>query len=138
MQKINLCKHQRVIQRAREQLKKHLVLNMKNNNELMFLIEAIVSSEKYEGNFGYRVKDVSVVSVDIDKSLQHRVPSDYLEFVREFGYGELDAAFYLDDGLNKYSDICGRPIEGYEALYVFGGNSSDVLYAFDAKMIGGL
>lgn len=61
------------------------------------------------------------------------MPTDYLEFLENFGFGELDAAFYVDDGPEKYSTICGREVEGYEGVYVIGGSSSDVLYAFDAK-----
>lgn len=56
-----------------------------------------------------------------------------MEFIANFGFGELDADFCVDDGPEKYSAIGGREIEAYEEIYIIGGNSSDVLYAFDAK-----
>lgn len=106
---------------------------MKNKEELKLLIEAVTSSDGYEGNYGYRVTDTRATLSNVDESDRQQAPVDYLEFLVEFGFGELDAAFYLDDGPEKYSTICNREIEGYEGIYVFGGNSSDVLYAFDAK-----
>ncbi|QKS83060.1 SMI1/KNR4 family protein [Pseudomonas bijieensis] len=106
---------------------------MENKEELKSLVEALTSSEDYEGNYGYRVTDTSATLSNVDELDRQQAPADYLEFLTEFGFGELDAAFHLDDGPEKYSTICGREIEGYEGVYVFGGNSSDVLYAFDAK-----
>lgn len=108
-------------------------MTMKNKEELKSLVEALTSSEDYEGNYGYRVTDTSATLSNVDELDRQQAPADYLEFLTEFGFGELDAAFHLDDGPEKYSTICGREIEGYEGVYVFGGNSSDVLYAFDAK-----
>lgn len=105
---------------------------MINKEKLKSLIDALTSSEDYEGNYGYRITDRNAMSSNVDESHRQQVPDDYLEFLTEFGFGELDAAFHLDDGPEKYSTICGREIEGYEGIYVFGGNSSDVLYAFDA------
>lgn len=106
---------------------------MKNKEELKSLVEAVTSAKNYEGNYGYRITDTSATLSHVDESDRQQAPADYLEFLSEFGFGELDAAFHLDDGPEKYSTICGREIEGYEGIYVFGGNSSDVLYAFDAK-----
>ncbi|MGY1919821.1 SMI1/KNR4 family protein [Pseudomonas tolaasii] len=106
---------------------------MKNKKALKSLIDAITSSDDYEGNYGYRVTDVSAALCNVDESDRQNAPNDYMEFLTEFGFGELDAAFHLDDGLEKYSTLCGREIAGFEDMYVFGGNSSDVLYAFDAK-----
>ncbi|WP_439448575.1 hypothetical protein [Stenotrophomonas sp. ATs4] len=106
---------------------------IKNKEELKSLIDNVTSSEGYEGNYGHHTADTSATLCNVDDSHRHQVPADYLEFLTEFGFGELDAAFYIDDGPEKYSTICGREIEGYDVIYVFGGNSSDVLYAFDAK-----
>ncbi|OPA94841.1 SMI1/KNR4 family protein [Pseudomonas fluorescens] len=106
---------------------------MKNKKVLELLIDSIMSSDDYEGNYGYRVTDVNAALCNVDESDRQNAPNDYLEFLTEFGFGELDAAFHLDDGPEKYSTLCGREIEGSEGMYVFGGNSSDVLYAFDAK-----
>lgn len=106
---------------------------MKNKEELKSLVEVLTSSEDYEGNYGCRVTDKNAMLSNVDELDRQQAPADYLEFLTEFGFGELDAAFHLDDGPEKYSTICGREIEGYEGVYVFGGNSSDVLYAFDAK-----
>lgn len=106
---------------------------MKNKEELKSLIDAVTSSDDYEGNYGYHITGTSATLSNVDESHRQQAPDDYLEFLTEFGFGELDAAFHLDDGPEKYSTICGRDIEGYDGIYVFGGNSSDVLYAFDAK-----
>lgn len=96
------------------------------------MIEIVTSSEDYEGNYGYHITGANAALSNVDESDRQQAPNDYLEFLTEFGFGELDAAFHLDDGPEKYSNICGREIAGYEGMYVFGGNSSDVLYAFDA------
>lgn len=106
---------------------------MKNKEDLRLLVDAVTSSDGYEGNYGYRATDTGATLSNVDELHRQQVPGDYLEFIAEFGFGELDAAFYLDDGPEKYSNICGREVEGCEGVYVFGGNSSDVLYAFDAK-----
>lgn len=106
---------------------------MRNKEEIKLLVESLKSSKDYEGNYGYRITDSQAVLSSVDEADRQQAPSDYLEFLKEFGFGELDAAFHLDDGPEKYSAICGQEIERYEGMYVFGGNSSDVLYAFDTK-----
>ncbi|MGY2074204.1 SMI1/KNR4 family protein, partial [Pseudomonas reactans] len=74
--------------------------------------------DDYEGNYGYRVTDVSAALCNVDESDRQNAPNDYMEFLTEFGFGELDAAFHLDDGLEKYSTLCGREIAGFEDMYV--------------------
>ncbi|WP_329891272.1 SMI1/KNR4 family protein [Stenotrophomonas sp. SMYL11] len=106
---------------------------MKNKEQLRLLVDAVTSSEDYEGNYGCRATGTDATLSSVDESHRQQVPGDYLEFIAEFGFGELDAAFHLDDGPERYSTICGREVEGYEGIYVFGGNSGDVLYAFDAE-----
>jgi hypothetical protein len=68
----------------------------------------VTSSDDYEGNYGYRIADTSATLSDVDESHRQQAPDDYLEFLTEFGFGGLDAAFHLDDGPEKYSTICGR------------------------------
>ena len=106
---------------------------MKNKHVLEALIKAIQSSEQYEGNFGYAIGDASAVLSRVDGPDHAAVPSDYLAFLSAFGFGELDAAFNLDDGPEHYTTLTGREIAGGEGLYVFGGNQSDLLYAFNSK-----
>ena len=106
---------------------------MKNKHVLEALIKAIKASEQYEGNYGYSVGDASAVLSRVDGPDRTGVPGDYLAFLSAFGFGELDAAFHLDDGPEHYSMLSGREVAGDEGLYVFGGNQSDLLYAFDSK-----
>ncbi|MGE7956731.1 SMI1/KNR4 family protein [Pseudomonas sp. NPDC089530] len=106
---------------------------MKNSVEMRKLIDVIISAELYEGDYGDCISNVDAILSGVDDSDRKGVPADYLEFLADFGFGELDAAFYVDDGPVKYSSISGREIEGYEGMYVFAGNSSDALYAFDSR-----
>lgn len=106
---------------------------MKNSVEMRKLIDAITSAQFYEGDYGDCISNVDAILSGVDDSDRKGVPTDYLEFLADFGFGELDAAFYVDDGPVKYSSMSGREINGYEGMYVFAGNSSDVLYAFDSR-----
>lgn len=106
---------------------------MKNSEEMREIIDSIISAELYEGDYGDCISNVDAIMSDVDDSDREGLPVDYLNFLAEFGFGELDAAFYMDDSPVKYSSICGREIDGHEGLYVFGGNSSEMLYAFDSK-----
>lgn len=108
-------------------------MTMKNSVEIRKLIDEITSAELFEGDYGDCISNVDAILSGVEESDRNSVPADYLEFLAGFGFGELDAAFYVDDGPEKYSNICGREIEGYEGIYIIGGNSSDVLYGFDAK-----
>lgn len=60
------------------------------------------------------------------------MPADYLEFLADFGFGELDAAFYVEDGPVKYSAIAHEQVNECPGMYVFAGSSSGVLSAFDS------
>jgi hypothetical protein len=95
-------------------------------------INNITSNEYYEGDFGDCVENTDKLLSDVDKCLWDSFPKDYIDFMSQFGFGELDAAFYLDDGPVLYDTIFKREIEQYKGMYVFAGNSSDVLYAFDS------
>ncbi|GID07702.1 SMI1/KNR4 family protein [Pseudomonas sp. 008] len=106
---------------------------MRNSVEIRNLIEAITSAELYEGDYGDCISNVDAILSDVVDTDRKGVPSDYLEFLADFGFGELDAAFYVEDGPVKYSSISHGEVNGYEGMYVFAGNSSDVLYAFDSK-----
>jgi hypothetical protein len=106
---------------------------MKNAVEMRKLIGAITSAELYEGGYGDCISNVDAILNGVDDSDRKGVPTDYLEFLADFGFGELDAAFYVNDGPVKYSSMSGREVDGYEGMYVFSGNSSDVLYAFDSR-----
>jgi hypothetical protein len=106
---------------------------MKNAVEMRKLIGAITSAELYEGGYGDCISNVDAILNGVDDSDRKGVPTDYLEFLADFGFGELDAAFYVNDGPVKYSSMSGREVDGYEGMYVFSGISSDVLYAFDSR-----
>ncbi|PYC36084.1 SMI1/KNR4 family protein [Pseudomonas soli] len=106
---------------------------MRYSLELRSFIDAIESSDFYEGDYGDCISDVESILKGVDALDRSGVPAEYLRFLAEFGFGELDSAFYVDDGPVKYASISDRNVEGGEGLYVFAGNSSDLLYAFDAK-----
>jgi len=96
------------------------------------LIDAIKGSEFYEGDYGDCNSDVDAILRDVDDTDRKGVPIDYLEFLADFGFGELDAAFYVEDGPIKYSALAHKQVDEYAQMYVFAGSSSGVLYAFDA------
>jgi len=101
--------------------------------EARHFIEAITSANSYEGDYGDCISNVDAILRDVDDSDKKDVPADYLEFLANFGFGELDAAFHVEDGLQKYSTIVGRETERYKDAYIFAGSSSGTLYAFDRK-----
>ncbi|SBT16759.1 hypothetical protein MGA5115_00843 [Marinomonas gallaica] len=105
---------------------------MLDKTEISRSINRITSNEYYEGDFGDCVEDIDKILNDVDKSLWESIPKEYIEFLSQFGFGELDAAFYLDDGPIPYTTIFNREIDLYKGMYVFAGNSSDILYAFDS------
>lgn len=106
---------------------------MENSLEIRKLIEEITSNEHFDGDYGNCISNVDAILSGVEESDRKSVPTDYLEFLAIFGFGELDAAFYVDEGPEKYSTICGREIKAYEGIYIIGGNFSDTLYAFDSK-----
>lgn len=108
-------------------------MTMKNVEEARQLIDAITSAELYEGDFGHRISDAAAILSGVDGAERNNVPGDYLAFLAELGTGELDAAFYVDPAPVKYSDIVGKEVSEYKGMYVFSGNQSGVLYAFDSN-----
>lgn len=107
--------------------------DMRNFEEVGPLIDAITSAVGYEGDYGDRIFDVASLLTDVDEAERDNVPADYLEFMAVWGYGELDAAFYVDPAPVKYSSVVGIEVAEYSGMYVFAGNSSDLLYAFDSS-----
>lgn len=101
--------------------------------EVQKLIESITSAGSYEGDYGDCISNPDAILRDVDTPDKKHVPVDYMEFLANFGFGELDAAFHVEDGLQKYSTIVGRETERYKDAYVFAGSSSGTLYAFDRK-----
>ncbi|MBH0059383.1 hypothetical protein I6F65_20800 [Pseudoalteromonas sp. SWXJZ94C] len=105
---------------------------MLNKTKINKSIKNITSNEYYEGDFGDCIDEIDLLLDNIDESLWEGVPKSYIEFIAEFGFGDLDSTFYLDDGPVSYITIFKRDIEQYIGMYIFASNSSDILYAFDS------
>lgn len=101
--------------------------------EIQRIVDKIVASEYYEGDYGDVIDNEDLVLSNVEEFDRENVPKDYLDFLKIFGFGELDPAFYIDDGLSTYSSICGRNIEAFEGVYIFAGNSGEILYGFDSQ-----
>lgn len=106
---------------------------MENLKEARQLISTITSAERYEGDFGHRISGRAAILMGVDEVEQNKLPGDYLAFLAELGSGELDAAFYVDPAPAEYSSIVGKEVNEYKGMYVFAGNQSGVLYAFDSN-----
>ncbi|MCM2380913.1 SMI1/KNR4 family protein [Pseudomonas marginalis] len=104
---------------------------MKGASEVGVLIREIVSSALYEGDYGRRISNHELVLGGVEVLDRVGVPLDYLEFLEQFGFGELDSALYIEDGPTKYSVVTGCDVVAYRNMYVFASTGSGVFYAFD-------
>lgn len=105
---------------------------MLNNIEIKRIIDKIISSDYYEGDFGDLIEDSALLTDGLDEKDKNSLPEDYIEFMATYGFGELDAAFYLDDAPKSYCSIVGEYLPVYSGKYVFSGNSSEIFFAFDS------
>lgn len=105
---------------------------MKGASEVGVLIREIVSSALYEGDYGSCISNRELVLRGVEVLDRVGVPLDYLEFLEQFVFGELDSALYIEDGPTKYSVVAGCDVVAYRNMYVFASTGSGVLYAFDA------
>lgn len=113
--------------------KGYWVDSMKNSDKIRETIVSITSSRLYEGDYGDCASDTELILGEIESSKRKYIPDDYIEFMKNFGFGEIDAALYINDGPTKYSKICGKETPSNKNLYVFAGDSSELLYAFDVS-----
>ena len=97
------------------------------------LIKHITSAEQYEGDYGSCISDRDLILSGVEFSHRDSVPDDYLEFLEQFGFGDLDSALYIEDGPVKYAAIAKCEVDAYRHMYVFASSGSGVLYAFDAE-----
>lgn len=106
---------------------------MEHTLNIRELINHITSAERYEGDYGSCISDRELILSGVEASHRNSVPDDYLEFLEQFGFGDLDSALYIEDGPVKYAAIARCEVEAYRHMYVFAGTGSGVLYAFDAE-----
>ena len=97
------------------------------------LIKHITSAEQYEGDYGRCISDRDLMLSGVDVSHRDGVPDDYLEFLDQFGFGDLDSALYIEDGPVKYAAMAKCEVDAYRHMYVFASTGNGVLYAFDAE-----
>uniref|UniRef100_UPI0030DCDB24 SMI1/KNR4 family protein n=1 Tax=unclassified Pseudomonas TaxID=196821 RepID=UPI0030DCDB24 len=97
------------------------------------IVGVLGGSLTYEGDYGSCISDRDLILSDVEASHRDGVPDDYLEFLEQFGFGDLDSALYIEDGPVKYAAIAKCEVDAYRHLYVFAGSGSGVLYAFDAE-----
>ena len=105
---------------------------MKGAAQVSDLISEIISSALYDGDYGSCISNRELVLGGVEVFDRVNVPLDYLEFLEQFGFGELDSALYIEAGPIKYSVVAGCEVDAYRNMYVFAGTGSGVLYAFDA------
>lgn len=97
-------------------------------------VKKITDSSYYEGDFGDVIEDVSLILSNIEEAeVKNNFPSDYLEFIKCVGFGELDSSFYLDDGPSHYMKTYGRNIDSLDGMYIFASDQSEYVFAFDSK-----
>ena len=59
--------------------------------------------------------------------------NDYRDFMKQIGYGELDASFYIEDGPSPYQKVYGREIPELKGTYIFASDLSEYSYAFNSN-----
>ena len=100
-------------------------------DDLKLQIEEIKKSQYYEGDFGGMVTDESILFSEMgNENISYL--NDYCDFMRQIGFGELDASFYLEDGPIPYQNVYGREIPELEGKYIFATDQSEYSYVFDA------
>ena len=95
-------------------------------------IEIIKNSSYYESDFGDTISDESLLFNEMDYKNIYTL-NDYRDFMKQIGYGELDASFYIEDGPYPYQKIYGREIPELKGTYIFASDQSEYSYAFDSK-----
>ena len=100
--------------------------------EIKSQIEKIKQSSFYEGDFGDTIEDESLLFNAIDNK-SNIILNDYRDFMKQVGYGELDASFYVEDGPVPYQKVYIREIPELDGMYIFASDQSEYSYAFDSK-----
>ncbi len=100
-----------------------------NIERLKKQIEIITSSEFHNGEYGHPTNIKSFPNEFFESpSLE-----TYLEFLTEFGYGELDSSFYIEESPIKWNEIFPREREHLEGLFIFATDQGENCFAFDSK-----
>ena len=100
--------------------------------EIKSQIEKIKQSSFYDGDFGDTIEDESLLFNEIDNK-SNIVLNDYRDFMKQIGYGELDASFYVEDSPAPYQKVYIREIPELDGMYIFASDQSEYSYAFDSK-----
>ncbi len=90
-------------------------------------INIITSSKYHDGNFGHEVDIQSILHFTQGKQNL----SSYVNFLTQFGYGELDASFFIEAAPAIWSDIYPKERNHLDGLYIFATNQGEYTFAFD-------
>lgn len=103
-------------------------------NDLKVKIEKILNSQYYEGDFGDVIDNADKILSNFNKVLVDKgAVENYIKFIQNIGFGELDASFYIEDGPISYKEIYRRNIPELEGMYIFASDQSEYSFAFDTQ-----
>ena len=107
---------------------------MLNSDDINQKLKLILASEYYEGDFGDTIADIKLILSNVDdKDIKKSIPTDYVEFIQKFGFGELDESFYIEDGPAPYEDIYKSQIDKLKGSYVIASDMSEFSYLIDSS-----
>ena len=93
----------------------------------------MISSKLDEVFFGNALKNMKPEISKAIKSDLAGAPKEYLNFLEQYGVGELSSFFRIDYELLDYKEIYGQKIKELEGMLIFASDIGDYLYAFDTK-----
>ncbi|WP_421853087.1 hypothetical protein [Marinomonas sp.] len=100
-----------------------------NIEDLKKQIEFITSSEYHDGEFGHAV-DVNSFP---KKYREANFLESYLQFLRAFGYGELDSSFYIEEQPLEWNEVFPKERNHLMGMCIFATDQGEYCYAFDSK-----
>lgn len=92
-------------------------------------IDMITSSKFHEGEYGSEVNIENILSGLKRVSF----PEGYLKFLEEFGFGELDASFWIEEQPLYWNEIFPAERAHLEGMYIFATDQGEYCYAFDSN-----
>ena len=98
-----------------------------NFHSLHQKINRIATNQYYEGDFGNPI-NIGVLS-ELTNNIKEL--SYYSDFLKEFGYGELDPSFYIEELPVHSFEIFPNEKKHLKDLYIFATDQSELSYVCD-------
>ncbi len=87
-----------------------------------------------ENIFGLPSEEYKYVFLkDIEICKEKNIPQEFINFLLQYGIGELSIAFRIDSEILPHQEIYGRTIKELDGMLVFGSDIGEYTYAFDTK-----